>query len=252
MNRTRNILWTPNKRISRWIYHNPILWLISFSDDWETWMTIADKNLWATQVYTFWDTMSQTNCWNFYQWWNNYWFPFTWPTNTSSTKVDTTWYWPWNYYSSSTFITSSSTSDNWSTVNNTNLWWFNTWNVSAMQWPCPSWFHVLWTVDEWNQFQNILTWLWLWDWTVDDISRYLCLPACWLVTNTWVVTWWWYGFYYTTFAEVYQLGMRVAAFLFLDLTIWWDVWWAVFWMPIRPFANTPVTPDRWWEILYQP
>ena len=55
-----------------WIYYNENLWLISYSVDWQNWITIADKNLWATQVYNYWDVMTEANCWKFYQWWNNY------------------------------------------------------------------------------------------------------------------------------------------------------------------------------------
>lgn len=109
------------------IFHNSTLWLISISSDWTTWITIADKNLWATTVYNNWNTLSQDNCGNFYQRWNNYWFPFTWSITISSTLVDAGDYWPWNYYSSSTFITISTSPYNWSSVKNTNLRWWDTW-----------------------------------------------------------------------------------------------------------------------------
>jgi hypothetical protein len=109
-----------------WIYHNPDLWLISLSSDWNIWITIADKNLWATQVYNDGDTLSQDNCGYYYQWWNNYWFPFTWSVTTSSTQVDVSTYWPWNYYSSSTFITYNWA---WDTTDNWNLRWWVDGNV---------------------------------------------------------------------------------------------------------------------------
>ena len=58
---------------------------------------------------------------NMYQWGNNYWFPSTGTiSNTSSTQVDASTYWPWNYYSSSTFIYGSF---NWSSAQNDDLWW---------------------------------------------------------------------------------------------------------------------------------
>ena len=110
-----------------WVYHNSTLWLISFSSDWETWKTIADKNLWATSVYTYWASLTQANCWKYYQWWNNYWFAFTWNVTQSSTQVDTSGYWPGNYYSSSTFITWSWI--DWSNPKNDNLWWITTWII---------------------------------------------------------------------------------------------------------------------------
>lgn len=110
-----------------WVYHNPTLWLISFSSDWEIWKTIADKNLWATSVYTYWASLTQANCWKYYQWWNNYWFAFTWNVTQSSTQVDTSGYWPGNYYSSSTFITWNWI--DWSSSKNDNLWWITTWII---------------------------------------------------------------------------------------------------------------------------
>lgn len=110
-----------------WIFHNPTLWLISISDDWENWITIADKNVWATTVWNNWDTSTQENSWWFFQWWNNYMFSFSWNVTTSSTQVDATWYWPGNYYSSDTFIIWSY---DWSSVRNDNLRWWDTWVVT--------------------------------------------------------------------------------------------------------------------------
>lgn len=109
-----------------WIFHNAILWLISISSDWINWITIADKNLGATVVWNNGDETSQSNKWWFYQWWNNYMFPATWSITTSSTKVDANNYWPWNYYSSSTFIYGWG---DWSSVTNNNLRWGETWVV---------------------------------------------------------------------------------------------------------------------------
>lgn len=109
--------WTWNA----WIFHNATEWLISISGDGTTWITIADKNLWATTVFNYWDTGSETNCGWYYQRWNNYMFPFTWSITTSNTQVDASGYWPWNYYSSSTFIKRSQKRDS---SNNANLWWW--------------------------------------------------------------------------------------------------------------------------------
>ena len=113
------------------IFRSSALWLISISSDWTTRYTIQDKNLWATQLYNHWDTLSEANCWYYYQRWNNYWFPFTWPATTSSTQIDASSYWPWNYYSSSTFIKSSSW---WQASNNLNLWGGTTWVQPWQTW----------------------------------------------------------------------------------------------------------------------
>ena len=108
-----------------WIYHNTTLWIISISSDWQNWITISDKNLWATTVWNRWDTLSEANCGWYFQWGNNYMFPFTWSVNTSWSQVDASNYWPWNYYSSSTFITWN---QRWDTTDNWNLrWWVTNW-----------------------------------------------------------------------------------------------------------------------------
>lgn len=113
-----------------WVFHNATLWLISVSWDGTTRITIQDKNLGATQVYNSGDTLSEANSWWYFQRWNNFMFPFTWATTTSSTQVDWSGYWPWNYYSNSTFITWY----DWSSVTNANLWWWTnpTWTWSKL------------------------------------------------------------------------------------------------------------------------
>lgn len=108
------------------IYRNQSEWLISITSDWTTGYTIMDKNLWATTVYHYWDTLSQANCGNLYQRWNNYGFPWNWTITTSSTKVDVSWYWPWNYYYSDTFIKWGT----WQSSSNLNL----RWGVSQWTW----------------------------------------------------------------------------------------------------------------------
>jgi len=112
-----------------WIFWSSADWLISLSSDGTTWITIMDKNLWATTVWNSWDTLSEANCGKYYQRWNNYGFPRTWSVTTSSTLVDASNYWPWNYYSSSTFITRSSSPYRWDTTDNANLWWWEDGNV---------------------------------------------------------------------------------------------------------------------------
>lgn len=118
--------------IEAWgIFWSSTDWLISLSSDWTTWITILDKNLWATTVWNSWDTLSEANCGKYYQWWNNYWFNWNWTATTSTTLIDASTYWPWNYYESSTFILwwSLSTPYNWSISNNPNLRWWVTWAV---------------------------------------------------------------------------------------------------------------------------
>lgn len=112
-----------------WIYWSSALWLISLSSNWQTWITIADKNLWATTVYNYWDTLTIQNTWNMYQMGNNYWFPSTLNSSatisSSTTTVNASGYWPWNYYSSSTFIKNSV----WENSGNADLRWWISWII---------------------------------------------------------------------------------------------------------------------------
>jgi len=104
--------------------------------DWNETYTIMDRNLWATST----GVDSSDSYWYYFQWWNNYWFSSD-PNasiTTSSEQVDASGYGPWNYYSSSIFLTSSP----WDSSNNNNLRWWEDGTYEAMQWPCPEWYHV--------------------------------------------------------------------------------------------------------------
>ena len=110
------------------LYENTRDWFLSLTD-WERWITMTDKNLWATTVYNPWDTLTQDNCWWFFQRWNNYMFPFSWATTTSAYQVDATWYWPLNPYSSSTFVELYNNRVDWSNPQNDNLRWWTTQSI---------------------------------------------------------------------------------------------------------------------------
>ena len=136
--------WTWNA----WVYHHITDWLISISSDWTNWITIADKNLWATTVYNDWDTYSEANCGKYYQRWNNYGFAFTWTLTTSTTKIDAQNYWPWNYYSGDIFITASKNPRTWDSSNNDNLRWWVTWVVQET---------ISWNLVLWDKLYKIVT-----------------------------------------------------------------------------------------------
>lgn len=113
-----------------WIFRNQSEWIITITSDGTTGYTIADKNVWATTVWSNWDTLSANNCGWYFQRWNNYMFPYSWSITTSTTKPDASNYWPWNYYSSSTFIKWWwIRNSDWSSVQNSNLWWWVDGNV---------------------------------------------------------------------------------------------------------------------------
>lgn len=199
--------------------------LISLSSDWQTWITIADKNLWATTVWNDGDTLTEANCGWYFQWWNNYMFPFTWTVTTSSTQVDASNYWPWNYYYSDIFTTTSSNSVWWDSSNNTNIRWGETWitkkwnvievyvgttkirpNMPAefTDWESSVWDYVsqafsdagydIWTAIAnlfgWDFAQSIetATWTYLSDWEFSPIMPFYPITTSWYglqISNWW-------------------------------------------------------------------
>ena len=233
------------KPMPAWIYHNATLWLISLSSDGSNWLTIADKNLWATTVWNSWDTLSQANCWNFYQRGNNRGFPYSWWISKSSTRVNAGSYWPWNYYSSSTFITDYSY---WDSSFNSNLRWGVTDTKEARQWPCPTGFYV----PSWNDLTNIRDiWGGLGWWYNNGANfwKYLKMPFAWSrnyvngnVGNKWGY-WYYWSSTYSWFAE--WMIIRISSGEIYPKT---EI--TPYWLSIRPFKNEAVQPDTSWTKLY--
>lgn len=113
-------------------------------EDYEGWITIAiaDRNLWATAVYNYGDALTENNCWDYFQWWNNYWFTAGDLPATSPTMVaNTIWHWLWNPYSSDTFI--CTTWWDWATIANEELW-----IIPTTRWP-KVWFHLPTVQEAW-------------------------------------------------------------------------------------------------------
>lgn len=243
--------WSTLVRWKRpWIYYNKKMWLISLSWDWFKRYTVQDKNLWATTVYNDGDVLSQANCGYYFQRWNNYGFPFAWSVTTSNVQVNTTWYWPWNYYYSSVFITG--TGNDWASVDNKNLWWWETWTVEAMQWPASDWFHIPTNI-EWDDICTIFKTLKLApnrvisDWVA--LKAYLKLPYA--------------GYRHRETANTIQQGIRwlywtskaewtSKSYILYgeDLLIGDQGDARNFGLPLRCFRNTPIIPDDTWEMLY--
>jgi hypothetical protein len=249
-----------------WIYHNSTLWLISISSDWSNWITIADKNLWATTVYNSWDTVSESNCGKYYQRWNNYWFTWTWTVTTSSTQVDARDYWPWNYYSSSTFITWNS---NWSSSRNDNLRWWVTWvqqrpapikkryygwkmvdDYSAMRWPCPTGFHVP-TKDERAALCWVLTsTFWLAS-NSTTMGTYLKMPTAGLRnrSSAGVAGLGSNGYYWSSTA--YSSGRTYYLYITSSSLNPQERGYRATGLSVRCFKDSSVIPDSNWTTLYQ-
>jgi hypothetical protein len=236
-----------------WIYHNSDLWLISLSSDWTTWLTIADKNLWATQVYNSWDTLSEANCGKYYQRWNSYWFAWTWSITTTSSTTSAWSYWPWNYYNYSTFRAIGD--GRWDISENNNLRWDTTNTVEARQWPCSTWYHV----PSKSDFENLINmwsnmWAWIYEGTWDGMRNYLKMPYVWNRQNgnaSLSMQWTQWRYFSSTPDDTgynaYNLFIRT------------DVKWIrllnnyrALWVSIRPFKNEAVKPDNTRTVLYQP
>lgn len=231
-----------------WIYWNSDLWLISISSDWSTWLTIADKNLWATQVYNSWDTLSEANCGKYYQAGNNYGFPFWYNWTNTTNRVNYTSYWPWNYYSSSTpsfLYTSGWFNWNlWGDITNTNI---------ARKWPCENWYHIP-SLSEADNLKNIMTSLWvitsssLW-----NLHSYLKLPKAWRVLSNYPRVW---SFSFYALSKIYDRGISSGIFSYV-MTMNDTYRWRnerdtdAAWHPIRPFKNDAVQPDTSRTVLYQ-
>jgi len=136
-----------------------------------SWIIIMDRNLWASESWTW-----ENSYWFFYQWWNNYWFSSTWEVNKTTDKV------PWNsiynnsgiYRNEFYFNNQSYWSDNqihewlrwWDWDNSSNNRWYNNISETAenRRWPCPEWWHVP-SAWEWSKVLKY--------WTDENITWYI-------------------------------------------------------------------------------
>lgn len=231
-------------KVQAWIFWNPWLGLITVSD-WTNAITIADKNLWATTVWNDGDTLTSANCWNYYQWWNNYafnWISWSNPT-TSSTQVNTSAYWPTNYYNSSTFNT------NWTpyTWAWDNLWGETTNTLLARKGPVADDYHVP-SKDEFMSLVSILASLWITTWP--NASIYLKMPYAERRQNTTgAVQDVAYAAYWSSTSTrqdaSYNLILESASISGDDVSLKGQ------WYVIRPFYNRVVSPNEWswWQSL---
>ena len=100
--------------MTTWVYWSSTLWLISIQNG-SAWITISDKNLWATNVL---------DNWLFYQFWNNTWYTYSASPYVTSKPTLSDNYWPGNYYTGS-FVRVSS-GNNWFNWTDNNIWWWVT------------------------------------------------------------------------------------------------------------------------------
>ena len=225
-----------------WIYWSEADWVISFQTSSWAGISIADKNLWATQVYNSWDNLSLANMGKWYQWGNNYWWDY-WvnPVNTTTTQVNAGSYWPWNYYSSSSFVIAYNELVSWDISNNANLWWWTTNTYEARRWPCAEWWHIP-SKDDAQTLVNAISSI-TWSVDVSKINQYCKLPSVtpwiWRTIAQWTnEPWgwirysdaysgesWWMLYLPTSWSYVVNENSRKAEAL-----------------PLRPFSNTFIQP----------
>ena len=225
-----------------WIYWSEADWVISFQTSAWNWITIADKNIWATTVW--WN-------WNWYQWWNNYWWAYnTNPTSASTTSINASTYWPWSYYSSSTFIYHpwvAQADYTWDSSNNNNLWWEATNTYAARQWPCPSWYHVPSTADCTTLINAISSITWSVNWT--KIKDYAKLPSTMALINRQSATWEvgsWTGIIKSDQYDWYRAWLLYISGSTYDNN---ENTPKAVGAQIRPFSNTFVQPTIGWTRL---
>ncbi len=109
--------WTILWQNQRWVFYwNETLGLITaHNTENNQYVTLQDKNVWATNV---------GDNWLYFQWGNNQWFTSA-SAATSTTKVDASWYEPSTYAADPI-----NTSYDWSSEENDNLWGWVTWAVT--------------------------------------------------------------------------------------------------------------------------
>lgn len=149
-----------------WICWNADLWLITCTADWTNYVTLADKNLWATEVWEWGTEETPEKCWLYYQYWNNHWFDWTEPASTE--EVDASWYWPGNYYDEWTFIMSEDWDSNHNLEANDHRWWVAT----------------QWTFVDWSDVSN--SWVLSVNWQTWNIT---INPVAMVTLEYWTSTW---------------------------------------------------------------
>ena len=209
------------------------------------WYTIAGCNLWTTVSWTWVGSYGWL-----YQWWNNYDFRDNQYTDgeiytgiVTWSLVDTSWYWPWNYYSSPIFTSWSVASDyDWSIAENRNLWWWGlvASNVSNpdplqeadMRWPCPEWYHIP-TGKEWEWLIN--AWQRMWSDGAEFMNTFK-LPRSWF-------RWWWNSqisaqwvtwSYHVSTSETWENRSHLLSFFHISPPWVWDV---NIWKTYRTYAQ---------------
>lgn len=236
----------PTYVTSAWAYHNPDLWLISISADWENWITISDKNVWATAA----DPENTDSYWDIFQYWNIYHFAWEWSGWTVTTEAqipDLTGYEWWNLYSNDKYRTNidwnAANKKLWKPVAFANL-------LSLQKGPCDRWFHIP-SAEEWTAVLNAILEL---EWeeaefSYDLIARYLLMAHPNARKGDWD--------FYSSNTSIYFTNSyienqnKINAFVMI-----WDEWDESGWLSatdmncwgyIRWFRDVAMVPTTEWE-----
>lgn len=232
---------SPSPLYTPWIYENSSEWLISMSYDWINWLTIANKDLWASIP---WERGY------LYQRWNSNANLDSTPTTTIPWPINTTGYWPWNYYASSSFVTSDW---DWSSPANDNLWGDVTDDYIARRGPCPNGFHVPMSAEYGfliscldNLGLGVTSWGNMRVATMIDMLHFTSWGYIWV---NWIYTSTWYsrvGCYWTSSPwAMLELLIQIS---YWPRIVSYARWCAA---PIRAFKDIEVIPDGSWTVIHQ-
>ena len=225
-----------------WVWHNADLWLLSVTIDWwESYVTLADKDLWANQVS--WQ-------WSWFQWWNYKAFDPQNPWEKIVGEIDPAGYWP----SNPLYVDNIKRDPYIKSATNTNLWWWDETDIALKKWPCEEWFHIP-TWAEMTTIYNVFK-----DMTVDLFKEVFKVYPSYRV--------WWCAMT-TPFNDAFV--WRCSDSTVEDWDLYWSwVYWDIYKQPkdyfnptfyrkmnclvwyIRPFKNEPVAPLwDWWTLIYK-
>jgi len=180
------LLWATSATSDYMHYQDGTISICDPSSNWTRCITMQDKNLWASEAWTWVDSY-----WKHYQRWNNHgflpgenysaifpWWESTWDTQVTNCAN----YWPsLGWYDSNTFIWKKS---DWCNPMNDNLrWWANdsqsnyqrfdgenniainpAINPANKRWPCEDWYHVPSIWERWTLLKyRAANYTWAWN-----------------------------------------------------------------------------------------
>ena len=176
---------TESVAYAKWLPFNDLEVIV-----WDKKILIMDRNMWAESdaEWTVFPYSTQhedsSKLGLLYQRWNNYWFSNSvLPKYSTDVLVNTTGFWPWNYYYNNVFRYvidknyTSSNLDRWTIDDNYSLWWRRAQEDSYKRWMCPEWYHIpvvnerqklTYEFNSWYETQEGIDYCW-------SLSKEVCL-----------------------------------------------------------------------------